>query len=43
MKLQELGAKQAELEAQLEEMMETAEKPTEKEALRRCMDALKRA
>ena len=28
---------------QLEEMMETAEKPTEKEALRRCMDALKRA
>ena len=27
----------------LEEMMETAEKPTEKEALRRCMDALKRA
>ena len=28
---------------QLEEMMEEAEKPTEKEALRRCMDALKRA
>ena len=28
---------------QLEEMMESAEKPTEKEALRRCMDALKRA
>ena len=28
---------------QLEDMMETAEKPTEKEALRRCMDALKRA
>ena len=28
---------------QLEEMMETAEKSTEKEALRRCMDALKRA
>ena len=28
---------------QLEEMMEDAEKPTEKEALRRCMDALKRA
>lgn len=28
---------------QLEEMMETAEKPAEKEALRRCMDALKRA
>ena len=28
---------------QIEEMMETAEKPTEKEALRRCMDALKRA
>ena len=28
---------------QIEEMMETAEKPTEKEALRRCMDAIKRA
>ena len=28
---------------QIEEMMETAEKHTEKEALRRCMDALKRA
>lgn len=28
---------------QLEEMMEEAEKPAEKEALRRCMDALKRA
>lgn len=28
---------------QLEDMMEEAEKPTEKEALRRCMDALKRA
>ena len=28
---------------QLEEMMEDAEKPAEKEALRRCMDALKRA
>ena len=28
---------------QLEEMMEKAEKPAEKEALRRCMDALKRA
>ena len=28
---------------QIEEMMETAEKPAEKEALRRCMDALKRA
>ena len=28
---------------QLEEMMEEAEKPVEKEALRRCMDALKRA
>ena len=28
---------------QLEEMMEDAEKPTEKEALRRCIDALKRA
>ena len=28
---------------QLEEMMEQAEKPAEKEALRRCMDALKRA
>ena len=28
---------------QLEDMMEDAEKPTEKEALRRCMDALKRA
>jgi hypothetical protein len=28
---------------QIEEMMEEAEKPTEKEALRRCMDALKRA
>ena len=28
---------------QIEEMMETAEKPTEKEALLRCMDALKRA
>ena len=28
---------------QLEEMMEVAEKPAEKEALRRCMDALKRA
>ena len=27
---------------QLEEMMEEAEKPAEKEALRRCMDALKR-
>ena len=27
----------------LEEMMEEAEKPAEKEALRRCMDALKRA
>ena len=28
---------------QLEEMMEEAEKPAKKEALRRCMDALKRA
>ena len=28
---------------QLEEMMEDAEKPSEKEALRRCMEALKRA
>ena len=28
---------------QLEEMMEQAQKPDEKEALRRCMDALKRA
>lgn len=28
---------------QIEEMMETAEKPAEKEALRRCMEALKRA
>ena len=28
---------------QIEEMMETAEKPAEKEALRRCMDALERA
>ena len=28
---------------QIEEMMEGAEKPAEKEALRRCMDALKRA
>ena len=28
---------------QLEEMMEEAEKPAEKEALRRCMDAIKRA
>ena len=28
---------------QLEEMMEDAEKPAEKEALRRCMEALKRA
>lgn len=28
---------------QLEEMMEDSEKPAEKEALRRCMDALKRA
>lgn len=28
---------------QLEEMMEEAEKPAEKEALRRCMDALNRA
>ena len=28
---------------QIEEMMDTAEKPAEKEALRRCMDALKRA
>ena len=28
---------------QIEEMMEEAEKPIEKEALRRCMDALKRA
>ena len=28
---------------QLEDMMEDAEKPAEKEALRRCMDALKRA
>ena len=28
---------------QLEEMMELAQKPAEKEALRRCMDALKRA
>ena len=28
---------------QLEEMMEEAEKPAEKEALRRCMEALKRA
>ena len=28
---------------QLEDMMEDAEKPSEKEALRRCMDALKRA
>ena len=28
---------------QLEEMMEEAEKPAEKEALRRCIDALKRA
>ena len=28
---------------QLEDMMEYAEKPAEKEALRRCMDALKRA
>ena len=28
---------------QLEEMMEEVEKPAEKEALRRCMDALKRA
>ena len=28
---------------QLEEMMEETEKPAEKEALRRCMDALKRA
>jgi hypothetical protein len=28
---------------QLEEMMEEAENPAEKEALRRCMDALKRA
>ncbi len=28
---------------QLEEMMEDAEKPAEKEALRRCIDALKRA
>ena len=28
---------------QLEEMMEEAEKPAEKDALRRCMDALKRA
>ena len=28
---------------QIEEMMEEAEKPSEKEALRRCMDALKRA
>ena len=28
---------------QLEEMMEEAEKPAEKEALRRCMDALKRS
>ena len=28
---------------QLEDMMEEAEKPSEKEALRRCMDALKRA
>ena len=28
---------------QLEDMMEDAEKPAEKEALRRCMDAIKRA
>ena len=28
---------------QLEDMMESAEKPSEKEALRRCMEALKRA
>ena len=28
---------------QLEDMMDDAEKPAEKEALRRCMDALKRA
>ena len=28
---------------QLEDMMEDAEKPSEKEALRRCMEALKRA
>ena len=28
---------------QLEDMMEDAEKPAEKEAIRRCMDALKRA
>ena len=28
---------------QLEDMMDDAEKPTEKEALRRCMEALKRA
>ena len=28
---------------QLEDMMEDAEKPAEKEALRRCMEALKRA
>ena len=28
---------------QLENMMEDAEKPAEKEALRRCMEALKRA
>ena len=28
---------------QIEDMMEDAEKPAEKEALRRCMDALKRA
>ena len=28
---------------QLEDMIEDAEKPAEKEALRRCMEALKRA
>ena len=36
------GAKEHMVE-KLEDMMEEAEKPAEKEALRRCMDALKRA
>ena len=38
-----LISKEEAQKSRLEEMMEEAEKPAEKEALRRCMDALKRA
>ena len=37
------GGGEAYMMGQLEDMMEDAEKPAEKEALRRCMEALKRA